>query len=117
METLRTTLLVTLILLLIIILYRRLLKKAGDKNKTGSYTNILEIDADREQVEIKISVPSAQDVSLQIFDSADQLLETVKDGRMESGEHTLKWKKPAQNAGKFYCLLVTSNQRATRYFS
>ena len=117
MDTLRNFLLVSLVVLLAVILYKRLLKKMGANKARVKYANFISIESENDNVNIKIEVPHSEEVSLAVYNRSDQFLHTVKDGKVEAGEHEFSWKKPSTTEEKFYCLLKTKNQQATRYFS
>jgi hypothetical protein len=59
----------------------------------------------RGSVRIHYSLPSADDVRLQVFDAAGRRVTELAAGRRAAGRHTVDWNATAASPGVYYCTL------------
>jgi hypothetical protein len=62
----------------------------------------------------RFSLASGSDVSLQLFNTNGQLVDTPLDQKMEAGEHELAYDCSTLPAGIYYCMLSTPSGTVTR---
>ncbi len=65
------------------------------------------------ETEIWISCPVAGNIRLEIYNSADQLVDVLVDHLFTSGDYSLKWNPVELSSGTYYCRLYTERESST----
>lgn len=58
---------------------------------------------------ISFSVPSAANVSIKVYDVAGRLIETLVEGFVPSGQHTLQWRANGLATGIYLCRMLVNS--------
>jgi hypothetical protein len=66
------------------------------------------------QTSIKFTMPSANHVKIEIYNVLGQKVETLVDGFMGAGEHTVNWNASSEPSGVYFCRMATDSDRLMR---
>ena len=64
------------------------------------------------ETRISFSIPRAEHVSIEIFDALGRRIETLQDGPLQAGTHTLRWEQAsdAQPSGLYFYRITSGNE-------
>lgn len=118
LETLQDVLLVFTILLLVYVLYRRLLVVLGKNKTTIEYPTIGEKVhwKDAKHAAIDVTLKEVTNLSLSIYNNANEKLNTVLQQEFGVGTHTLEVDCSTLSPGRYYFKLVSSKLESSQYF-
>jgi hypothetical protein len=66
------------------------------------------------QTSIKFTMPSASHVKIEIYNVLGQKVETLVNGFMGAGEHTVNWNASSEPSGVYFCRMATDTDRLMR---
>ncbi len=64
--------------------------------------------------QIEFSIPQQEHVVLQVYDVLGRVSETLIDGVLNGGSHTVAWKPNGKKSGVYFCRLQTERSTSTR---
>ena len=64
--------------------------------------------------QIEFSIPQREHVALQIYDVLGRAVETLVDGVLNEGSHTIEWKPNGRKSGVYFCRLQTETSTLTK---
>ena len=63
-----------------------------------------------ENTNITISLPETMNIKLELFDNIGRKLNTIMDGRLDTGEHTIRYNTVSLKQGIYYYRLVIDDK-------
>ena len=58
---------------------------------------------------LSFSLPEIQDVTMQVYNLQGRVIETLVNGSMQAGYHTVKWNADNQSSGVYFVKIIAGN--------